>query len=194
MGKKGKILDYQTIIRIKKLYEAGSSMREIKEETGLSLGTVFKYLNNDKEQNEIKCNKMQSGNHLEVLEKKIEQIENRLEQLEQKKYLLIGTPKPEKKEILPSTDEIQIIKNNGKIWIKSNEACKYVFKNDGSNCSDNTIKKAYTDWNKNTNQNKEGNFSYGYIIEYLLEALQYANETKDKRYHLNFSELERLTG
>jgi hypothetical protein len=88
--------------------------------------------------------------------------------------------------------KIQTVKHNGKVWIKSNEACKLVFKNDRNNCSEYTIKLAYTTWNKQTNQNKEGSFSYGYILEDLLEALRYANETKDKKYHLDFSELENL--
>lgn len=187
--KKRRIFNQDDIDLILSEYAKDPNLSHVAEKLGLQISTIHYHVTKAKAKDQT------PGNISEILKSIqadiMELKEILLKPSQTKKESLV---KPSQIIIEPSNDEeIQTVKRNGKIWIKSNEACKGVFKNDGSNCSDHTIKLAYTNWNKQTNQNKEGNFSYGYILEDLLEALKYANEAKDKKYHLDFSKLEEMS-
>lgn len=211
MAIQGKLIDYQTLKKIKQLREAGKTIRDIVATTGVSSATVIKYIKQSTN-NQVDCN-INAQEQLDEIKRDIEYIKKTIETLKhitlteesQKtgnieiihdiKTIKTKLHKEETRNIpLPGRKESTTIETKSKQdtslfktkRLHSDDIAKMIYRN-GIQCKKDTIKTALDKYRKAGNEVSMTN--EGYLISDIIEVLQYYN-TVLPRYAVDFKELE----
>lgn len=204
MAIQGKLIDYQTLKKIKQLRESGKTIRDIVATTGVSSATVIKYLKQSTN-NQVDCN-INAQEQLDDIKRDIEYIKKTIETLKHitlteesqktgnieikhdiKTIKTKNIPLPEGKEnIIIETElkqETSLFKTKR---LHAEEIAKRIYRN-GIQCKKDTIKTALEKYRKAGNE--ISTTKDGYLISDIIEALRHYNSILPT-YAVDYKELE----